>query len=185
MHNPHDLRARNALWRLSTVQASAGIADMPPLMFLKTPAIVALWLATLVTLAGILALGRIQVPRVARGAAVAVQAETGHTTLVLLLPPSARAYVQLGQRARLNTGDAGTMLLSVMAIDEELLSATTAPQRFTRSASLIAQLDAPKLVVRLSPCELRRCLTPIVGETYGATILAGTRSLASYALQGS
>lgn len=185
MHNPHDLRARNALWRLSTVHASAGSADLPTLVFLKTPAIVGLWLATLVTLTGILALGRVQVPSVARGVAVAVRGGTGDTTLLLLLPPSARAYVQTGQQAKLDTGYAGTMLLTVKAIDAELLTASSARQRFEYSTSLIAQLDVPKLVVRLLPCEPRGCLTPAIGEAYATTVLAGTRSIASYALSGS
>jgi hypothetical protein len=185
MHNPHDLRARNALWRLSTVHASAGSSDLPALVFLKTPAIVGLWLATLVAVTSILALGRVQVPRVARGVAVTVRAESGDTALLLLLPPSARAYVQPGQQAKLDTGYASTMLLTVKAVDTELLSASTARQRFAYSTSLIGQLDVPKLVVRLSPCEPHGCLTPTIGEAYAATMLAGTRSIASYALSGS
>ena len=158
---------------------------MPPLAFLKTPAIACLWLGTLVTVAAILVLGRIQVPRVARGTAVAVRAETGDTTLLLLLPAPARAYVRTGQHAELDAGSASPIVLSIAAIDTALLDATTARRRFAHPASLIAQLDVPKLVVRLSSCGPRGCLTPSVGETYVVTTIVGTRSLASYALSGS
>jgi len=185
MQNPHDQRVRNALWQLTAVRPSDGQAEMPSLLFLRTPSIVCLWMASLLAIAGIAMLGRIRIPRIIRGAAVAVRAETGSTALLLLLPASARAYVHPGQRAELDSGGISPVVLEILAVDSTLLDATTARTRFANPGSLIVQLDVPKLVVHLSECSPARCLTPSVGETYPVTTRTGTRSLASYALAGS
>jgi len=184
MRTAHDQRIRDALWQLTAVRAGDSLTSVPPLLFLKTPAIACLWMASLLTVVGLSFLGRIQVPRIAKGTVVAVRAESGDTTLVLLLPASARAHVRPGQRAEISTGTAA-LQLSVTSIDSALLDATTARSRLLDTTSLIGQLNSPKLVVHLSNCGPRGCLTPMPGTTFAATTLAGTRSLANYALSGS
>ena len=184
MRNAHDQRIRDALWQLTAARSGDGATGVSRLVFLRTPAIACLWMAGLLTVAGLLILGRIQVPRIAKGTAIAVRGETGDTTLLLLLPTSARSFVEPGQRAELNSGTA-TVVLHVTAIDSALLDATAARRRFPDLAGLVAQLNAPTLLVHLSQCSPAGCLTPTPGMTYPASARIGTRSLANYALSGS
>ena len=185
MRTPHERSVRDALSRLAaarTPPAAAADAALP--LFFRAPWIVALWAATLLTVAALLAIGRIRVPDVARGAVVAVAAERDSIALLLLLPPSVRPRIRVGQHASLDTGT-DTLALDVIGVDSLLLDAATARRRFAGAAALVAQLDAPKLVVRLSRCAAGRCLTSRAGGTYAASTLVGTRSLASYAVSGS
>ena len=184
MQTTHDQRIRRALWQLTAARKDDA-TNLPPLLFLRAPSIVCLWMASLMAVVGIVALGRIQIPRITRGAVVAVREESTGTALLLLLPASARAYVHPGQRAELESDTAGALALEITAVDSVLLDAPTAQRRFVDPASLIAQLDVPKLVVRLSPCGPHGCLTPTPGATFVVTTRTGTRSRARYALSSS
>jgi hypothetical protein len=184
MQTSHDRGVRDALWRLTESREALTTAPAtPPPLFLRAPWVVALWGATLIAVAAVLVLGRIQVPQVARGTVVAVATDRDSVALLLLLPPASRPYVRVGQHASLDTG-AGTFALDVIGVDSTLLDADTARRRFADAAGLIAHLDAPKLVVRLAWCGPTGCLTPRTG-TYAATASVGTRSLASYAMSRS
>jgi hypothetical protein len=186
MRNAHDTRVRDALWRLTASDASrATVPDTAPPFFLRAPSIALLWTLTLLALVGLLALSRVRVPRVVRGAVVAVRTESHDVTLLLLVPPSARPYVKPGQHAQLATGDAQPLTLDVAAVESGLLDAAGARRRYPLQPSVLAQVEDPRLVVRLTPCARPGCLTPSVGDTYRATASAGTRSLASYATSGS
>jgi hypothetical protein len=183
MRNDRDRATRDALWKLTGREASVASASANLPLFLKTPAIAMLWCAALAVIVCLTAIGRVRLPQVARGTVVAVP--TGHDSvaLLLLLPPSARGSIRVGARAQLDTG-ADTVSLRVVSIDSLLLTARAARERY-RSPTLLAQLDVPKLVVRLSRCVDRRCLTPAPGEAYSAAAVVRPRSLASYAAAGS
>jgi hypothetical protein len=72
MRTAHETRVRAALWRLSAADVSPDDGlDTPPPLFLRTPSIVLLWIATLVALVGLLALSRIRVPHIDRDRAAA------------------------------------------------------------------------------------------------------------------
>jgi len=72
MRTAHENRVRAALWRLTATDVAPddGLNNPPPL-FLRTPSIVLLWIATLVALVGLLALSRIHAPHIDRESAVA------------------------------------------------------------------------------------------------------------------
>lgn len=182
MHNAPDQAAREALWRLAAARPEPAAPET--LLFLRTPAIALLWAAALCAALALLALSRVRVPFAARGVAVAVRTPGDSLTLLLLLPPAVRAYVRPAQRVTVDTGGASAAALTVASVEPDLLSAAEARRRFTRSPSLVAQLEAPKVVVRLSRCVQAPCLTPRLGLTYPATAALGTRSLASYVMSG-
>ena len=173
-----DHATRQALWKLTVPDPSVSeTPDTVRPLFLRTASIAALWSVTIVAIVALLALGRVQVPHTARGTAVAVLADHDSVALLLLLPALARGSARVGQRVVLDTG-ADSLALSVVSVDSALLDAATARKRFARPATLVAQLDAPKLVVRLSLCGVRGCLTPNAGDTYSAAASLNTRSLA-------
>jgi len=67
MRTAHETKVRAALWRLSAADVSPDDGlDAPPPLFLRTPSIVLLWIATLVALVGLLALSRIRLPHTDR-----------------------------------------------------------------------------------------------------------------------
>ena len=72
MRTAHENRVRAALWRLTATDVSPddGLTTPPPL-FLRTPFIALLWIATLIALVGLLALSRIRPPHTDRHKAVA------------------------------------------------------------------------------------------------------------------
>ncbi|HEX5077357.1 MAG TPA: hypothetical protein VFW03_29360 [Gemmatimonadaceae bacterium] len=72
MRTAHENRVRAALWRLTATEVSPdnGLSTQPPL-FLRTPSIALLWIATLVALVALLALSRIRPPYTRRDSAVA------------------------------------------------------------------------------------------------------------------
>src|SRR5690348_14777249 len=184
MRTPHERGVRDAFARLTATRASSATttdAQLPPAF--RAPWLIALWAATLLTVIALLAIGRIRVPDVAQGAVVAVAEERDSVALLLLLPPSARSRVHVGQRASLDTGS-DTLALDVVGVDSLLLDAATARRRFADPATLVAHLGTPRLVVRLARCHAGRCLTSRAGGTYAASALFGTRSLASYAVSG-
>lgn len=183
MQNDRDRAVRDALWQLAALPASAAPPTTEPLpFFLRAPSVAALWAVALLTVIGLLALGRVHVPRRVHGAAVAVRTNADSLALLLLLPATAQPYVRVGQQALLDTGDREPIVLTVTSIEKNLLDAEAARRRFTAPASLIAQLDAPKVVVRVSRCAGDRCLTPGPDVTYAATASLGTRTLASYVM---
>ena len=185
MRNRSERAVREALWRLIEPRASLTTAPATSApLFLRAPWVAALWGATLLTVVALLTLGRIRVPLVARGTVVAAATNPDSVALLLLLPPAARSYVRVGQLASLDTG-VRTLELQVVGVDPTLLDAATARRRFADPASLIAQLDAPKLVVRLSRCGTAGCLTSYAGGSFAATASIGTRSLASYVMSTS
>jgi hypothetical protein len=67
MRTAHETKVRAALWRLtaSEVAPDDGLNNPPPL-FLRAPSIALLWIATLITLVGLLALSRIRLPHIDR-----------------------------------------------------------------------------------------------------------------------
>jgi len=72
MRTAHENRVRAALWRLTAADVLPGDGlNAPPPLFLRTPSIVLLWIATLVALVGLLALSRIRPPHTDRHSAVA------------------------------------------------------------------------------------------------------------------
>lgn len=155
-------------------------ASLP--LFLRAPAIAALWGLALLVVVAAIALGHVRVPRVVSGVAVAVQPAADSLTLLLLLPPAARTHLHAGQLATLDTGDAGAFTVTIASVEQPLLDAAAARRRFREPASLLAHLHGPTLVARLERCANARCLTPQPGTSYAATAALGTRSLASYAL---
>ena len=181
MHTDHQTRVRASLWRLGAPPTVPEPRGATPLL-LATPAIAALWMAILLACASLLALGRVRVPHVVRGAVVAVRDDRDSVALMLLLPPTERRFIAAGQQATLDTGDSTTAVLPLETPDTALIDVARARKDFRGAASLIAQLDAPKLAVRLARCTRAGCLTPRAGETYAATARLGTRTLASYAL---
>lgn len=174
---------RDALWRLTALRVNATPNDTSQPLLLRAPSIACLWMAALLVLTGLLLLGRVRLPRVTRGAAVVVQPQPNDTTILLLLPASARGHVQPGQHAELDAGR-DTVSLDITAVDSTLLDLDTARKRYA-GPSVLAQLASPKLVARLSRCGPSRCLTATPGTTYAATMHSGTRTLVSYALSGS
>ena len=72
MRTAHENRVRAALWRLTATDVSNddGLSTPPPL-FLRTPSIALLWIATIVALVGLLALSRVRLPHTDRDQAVA------------------------------------------------------------------------------------------------------------------
>lgn len=182
MRNVRQTQIREALWRLTAPRPLSSDASGHTPFLLRTPAIAALWGATLLAVVALLALGRVRVPRVERGTVVAVGAGADSVALILLLPPTARPFLAPGQTLALDTGGSGPTIARVTSVDETLLDVATARRAFPGQASLIAQLDAPKLAARVTSCRDVGCLTPHAGETFAATARLGTRSLASYAV---
>ena len=186
MRNDRDRAVRDALWQLAALPGSTAKPTTEPLpFFLRAPSVAALWAVTLLTVMGLLVLGRVHVPRRVHGAAVAVRTNADSLALLLLLPATAQPHVRVGQQAVLDTGDREPIVLTVTGIEANLLDAETARRRFSAPASLIAQLEAPKIVVRVSRCARNRCLTPSPGATYAATASLGTRTLGSYVMSRS
>jgi hypothetical protein len=184
MHNEHQTRVRESLWRLGDTDAREPIAGATPAL-LRSPAVAALWMATLLVAASLLILGRVRVPHVVRATVVAVRDERDDVALMLLLPPSERRFVAVGQQATLDTGESSTVL-PLASASPVLLDADRARRDFRGSAAgLIAHLDTPRLAIRLARCGAAGCLTPHVGDTFAATARLGERSLASYALSRS
>ena len=185
MRNAHHTRIREALWRLTAAPpSSARVLRDEPQLFLETPFIALLWTVTVVLLVALLALGRMRVPRVVRGVAVAVPTDSDSVALLLLLPASAARYVRVGHHIELETGS-GPAVVDVTGVDGELLDAAGARQRYPRQPSVLAQLSDKKLVVRVSPCRIGDCLTPRPGDVYAAMASLGSRPLTSYAMSGS
>ena len=185
MHTDQQSRVRESLLRLGAARHGSEPDPTATPLLLRTPAIAALWMAALLSVASLLVLGRVRVPHVVRGAVVAVRDERDSVALVLLLPPAERRFVARGQQATIQTDGAATVL-PLASVDTVLLDTRRARTDFRGGGpSLIAQLDAPKLTVRLARCGPAGCLTPHVGETFAATARLGARSLASYALSGS
>lgn len=172
---------RAALHRLATTAPSVAAAHAPLPLFLRAPYIGALWALSLFIAMTALALGRIRLPLVASGVAVAMQPAADSTMLLLLLPSSARAHLRPGQRVSLDTG-ADTIALTVASVDSALLDAAAARRRFLEPASLLTYLVEPKLVAHLYRCAGERCLTVTPGVSYPAVAALGTRTAASYAL---
>lgn len=204
-------RTLPATRRRLVVPASPHCAAALPLpLFLRAPCIGLLWGLALLTVVTGFTLGRIRLPRVARGVAVAVEPAPDSLALLLLLPPSARGELRPGIRTTIDTGDgdATGLTVPVASVEPELLDASTARRRFPHRANLLAQLDGPKLVAWLSRCSgtdartgtdtgtgtdpdpapanpgpsSNRCLTLTPGASYVATAALGTRSLVSYAM---
>jgi hypothetical protein len=185
MHTDHQSRVRESLWRLGAPPRVSEPTPASTPLLLKTPAIAVLWMGALLTLASLLAIGRMRVPHVVRGAVVAVRDERDSVALLLLVPASERRFIAAGQEATIDVGPS-TAVLPLASADPVLIDAATARREFRGGTpSLIAQLDAPKLAVRLARCGPRGCLTPRVGDTFAATARLGVRSLASYALSRS
>ena len=65
MRTAHENRVRAALWRLTDqAELPDEALDASPPLLLRTPAIVLLWIVTLIVLVGLLALSRVRTPRV-------------------------------------------------------------------------------------------------------------------------
>jgi hypothetical protein len=72
MRTAHETKVRAALWRLTATDTSPDDGlSIPPPLFLRTPSIALLWIATIVALVGLLALSRIRLPHTDRHRAVA------------------------------------------------------------------------------------------------------------------
>jgi hypothetical protein len=72
MRTAHENRVRAALWRLTAADVSPGDGlNTPPPLFLRTPSLMLLWVATLIALVGLLALSRIRPPHTDRDSVVA------------------------------------------------------------------------------------------------------------------
>ena len=72
MRTAHENRVRAALCRLTAADVSPDDGPSTPTpLFLRTPSIVLLWIATLVALVGLLAVSRIRLPHTDRNSAVA------------------------------------------------------------------------------------------------------------------
>lgn len=184
MHTDRELTVRESLWRLGAPSATSDPAGRTPLL-LRAPAIASLWMATLLVLTSLLALGRVRIPHVARGAVVAVRDERDSLALVFLLPPADRRFLAAGQSVTLDAGNGPLATLPLETANPIVLDASRARRDFRGGGSLLAQLDAPRLAVRVARCGPAGCLTPHPGETFAATARLGARSLASYALSGS
>src|SRR5688572_13723054 len=103
--SPRPVRpARVALQRLTAPRTSPATAQASLPLLVRAPGIAALWALVLLSSIAALALGRIRVPRLAAGVVVAVESAADSLTLLLLLPPLARAFVRPGQLAALDTG---------------------------------------------------------------------------------
>ena len=180
MNTTHDTSLRAALLRLGTSQTT-GALDVPlPLLF-RAPAIALMWIAAIVALVGLLALGRVRVPLLARGVAVAAGA-SDESSLLLLLPASMASRVAAGQRATIDVGDERPISLAVVSVEASLMDASAARRRFPGSPAVLTHFDTPKVVAVLAACnEDTRCLTRPLGDMYPASATLGTRSLASYA----
>jgi hypothetical protein len=186
MRNANDTALRAALLRLGTPASVTTDHDLPLPLLLRAPAITLLWAGLLVTIVGLLALSRIRVPRIVRGVAVAVDAPADagpdSVALVLLLPSSARPYIGPGLQAALDVGAVSPVLVGVAGFEPTVIDRGTSRRRFSRTPSVLAQLETPKVALPLSRCGASHgCLTPHVGAVYSATATLGTRSLASYA----
>ena len=140
---------------------------LPPL--LRTPAIIVLWALVLSTVVGALALGRVRVPRVARGIVVVGRSGPDSLTPVLLLPSSVGRYVSLGRVAAIDTGGTDRLELPITSVRRAPATDTSA------------------IALALERCRDGHCLPHPVSreERYPATATLGTRSLASFALPGS
>jgi hypothetical protein len=180
MNNTPDTTLRAALLRLGTSR-TAGADDVPlPLLF-RAPAIALMWIAAITTLVGLLALGRVRVPLLARGVAVAADAGD-ESSLLLLLPANMASRVAAGQRAMIDVGEERPVSLAVVSVETSLMDASAARRRFPGSPAVLTHFDTPKAVAVLATCsEEPRCLTRELGQMYPATAALGTRSLASYA----
>ena len=122
MRNDRDRAVRAALWQLAAPPASAATPTTEPLpFFLRAPSVAALWAVTLMTVMGLLVLGRVHVPRRVHGAAVAVRTNADSLALLLLLPATAQPHVRVGQQAVLDTGDREPIVLMVTGIEKNLL----------------------------------------------------------------
>jgi len=137
-------------------------AELPLPALLRTPSIVVLWVLALSAIVAAMALGRVRVPRRARGVVVAAVAAHEGLTPRLLLPASARAFVRPGQLAAVDTGGASPLLLGI------------APRT-------LAQADRDTVSVALEPCRAGHCLPHSTTQRFTATATLGTRSLASFA----
>jgi len=180
MTDTTDVSVRAALVRLGN-RASAA-EDFPLPLLLRAPAIAVMWAMLLVTVVGLLALSRIHVPRTARGVAVVAETGADSVALMMLLPADVGRHVRAGQHATLDVGNERPLVLDVAGVDSTLLDASTARRRFSRPSSVLAHLDAPKVVATLARCAPEGpCLTAGAGSVYAATVSLGTRSLASYA----
>ena len=175
-----DTSVRAALLRLGDRSSAAEDLALP--LLLRAPAIALLWAMALIIVVGLLALSRIQVPRTARGVAVAVDTGADSVALMMLLPADVGAYVRAGHHATLDVGTDQPLVLDVARVDSALLDAGTARRRFSRASNVLAHLDAPKVAATLARCGREgSCLTADAGSVYRATVSLGTRSLASYA----
>lgn len=158
-------------------------APLEPLpVLLRTPWIAVLWGLALLTAVGALTLGRMRLPRRVHGVAVAVRPAADSVALLLLLPAAAGRHIRAGQHATLERGDGGPVTLTISSVEHHPLDVRAARRRFPHSPSILAHLDAPKLVARLHPCTTGGCLTPQPGTSFAAVATLGTRTLASYAV---
>ena len=180
MNTTYDAPLRAALLRLGTSRTLSAEDVSLPLLF-RAPAIALMWIAAIIALVGLLALGRVRVPLLARGVAVAAGAG-GESSLLLLLPASVASRVAVGQRATIDVGDERPVSLAVVSIETSLMDAGAARRRFPGAPAVLTHFDTPKVVAVLADCrDEARCLTREPGRMYPATAALGTRSLASYA----
>ena len=143
-------------------QQRSAQSDLPLPTLLRTPSIVVLWVLALSTVVAAMTLGRVRVPRLARGVVVVSVGAHDSLTPRLLLPASARAFVEPGQLAAIDTGGTSPLVLRV-------------------GPRPLPPADRDTVSVTLEPCRAGRCLAHATSQRFAATAPLGTRSLASFA----
>ena len=143
-------------------QQRTATADLPLPPLLRTPSIALLWMLSLATVVAAMTLGHVRVPRVARGVVVVERDARDSLTPRLLLPASARPFVQPSQLVAIDTGG-GPPFVS-----------RTAPRTLARA-------NRETVSVALEPCRVGHCLPYTTNQRFTATATLGTRSLASFA----
>ena len=154
--------ARPGVRDLLVEQQRTANGDLPLPALLRTPSIAVLWMLSLTTVVAAMTLGRVRVPRLARGVVVVERHAHDSLTPRLLLPASARGFVQPGQLTAIDTGGGSPFVSSIVA-------------------GTLAQADGETVSVALEPCRAGHCLPYSTNQRFTATATLGTRSLASFA----
>ena len=149
---------------------------------LRNPFLILLWMLVLSTVVAALSLGRIRVPRTARGLVVA--SPTDSLTPVLLLPAWSRTLLHSGDIAFVDTGGPARLRVTISTIDTSALTLTAARRWLDAPNASFSTIDTSMVVAHLTPCTGPRCPKLARGTRYTATARLGTRPLASFVVAG-